>query len=35
VTLRRIRRLRVIHLPPPAPADGDTEALEEHPHEIS
>jgi CBS domain containing-hemolysin-like protein len=35
VTLRRIRRLRVIHKPAPLPADPDAEVIEEQPHEIS
>jgi CBS domain containing-hemolysin-like protein len=35
VTLRRIRRLRVIRKPAPQPADPDAEIIEEQPHEIS
>ncbi len=35
VTLRRIRRLRVIRKPVAPPAGADAEATEEHPHEIS
>jgi CBS domain containing-hemolysin-like protein len=35
VTLRRIRRLRVIHKPAALPADADPEMIEEQPHEIS
>jgi CBS domain containing-hemolysin-like protein len=35
VTLRRIRRLRVVHKPVTQPADADAEVTEEHPHEIS
>jgi CBS domain containing-hemolysin-like protein len=35
VTLRRIRRLRVIRKPLPRPIDSDAEVHEEHHHEIS
>jgi len=35
VTLRRIRRLRVIRKPVAQPVDPDAEPTEEHPHEIS
>jgi CBS domain containing-hemolysin-like protein len=35
VTLRRIRRLRVVRKTAPQPPDPDAEATEEHPHEIS
>jgi CBS domain containing-hemolysin-like protein len=35
VTLRRIRRLRVIRKPAPVPVDPDAEVTEDHPHEIS
>ena len=35
VTLRRIRRLRVVRKPKPAPVDPDAEVTEDHPHEIS
>src|SRR5471030_2359555 len=35
VTLRRIRRLRVVHKIVPEPVDADAEATEEHSHEIS
>jgi CBS domain containing-hemolysin-like protein len=35
VTLRRVRRLRVIRKPVELPADHDPEAVEEEPHEIT
>jgi CBS domain containing-hemolysin-like protein len=35
VTLRRIRRLRVVRKTAPQPPDPDAEATEDHPHEIS